>query len=288
MQSKFIALSMLILGLLLVETAFSQSVSVKLISNQVYAVQDGKELKADIYQPQGDGPFPGVLMIHGGAWAGGSRSHMVLHARHLAEHGYCVASISYRLAPLHKYPAQIDDCRLALLWFLKHAKRYKVDPNRIAGYGYSAGAHLACLLATTHNAFQSESGKGVEVQILKAVIAGGTPCNFMLEPEKSLRFAYFLGDSRAKDPKVYEAASPFHHISKNTPPILFFHGTSDLLVPIEGALQMSTNLKKLGIKSEFHRLEKTGHYGAFINQDARQIALRFLDDVMQTKNYPQK
>ena len=81
---------------------------------------DSGDLKheADIYVPPGEGPFPGVLMIHGGAWTSGTKGHMLAHARTVVAAGYTVMNINYRLAPKDKFPAQVDDCsRLRGIFF---------------------------------------------------------------------------------------------------------------------------------------------------------------------------
>ncbi len=108
-------------------------------------------------------------MIHGGAWSAGDKWNMRDHARQLAQAGYVAISINYRLAPQFKYPAQIDDCRAGLRWVHQVADQYKIDTSRLAVYGYSAGGHLAALLAT-------DPLEGLPR--IKVAILGGAPCDF--------------------------------------------------------------------------------------------------------------
>ena len=82
----------------------------------VYKEIDGKKLKLNAYVPKGDGPFPSVLVVHGGAWRSGSRTQLTMYAKSLARRGYSCFAINYRLAPKHKSPAQIEDCRDAVRW----------------------------------------------------------------------------------------------------------------------------------------------------------------------------
>ncbi|MCC9609121.1 alpha/beta hydrolase [Blastopirellula sp. JC732] len=245
---------------------------VKVITDVVYASPGGDDLKVDLYLPEGEGPFPGVLMVHGGAWLGGDRSRMAVHALQLARNGYVVASIGYRLAPVHKFPAQLDDCRTALDWLRQHAVEYHIDPNRIAGYGFSAGAHLVCLTAMT----TSDPAEG-----LCAVVAGGTPCDLTLEPATSIRLAYFLGGSRAEKPEVYRQASPAKFVSDKAPPMFFFHGTADDLVPLAAVKAMCADLDQAGCRTQICEIDNAGHIGSFISPQARQEAVKFLDEVLQ-------
>ncbi|HEX6963228.1 MAG TPA: alpha/beta hydrolase, partial [Lacipirellula sp.] len=100
---------------------------------EVYVERDSGPLKADIYVPEGEGPFPGVLVVHGGAWRMGTRGQLAGVAQQLAEHGFTAVAISYRLAPQFKFPAQIEDCRDAVRWMRTNAHRLKIDPERIGG-----------------------------------------------------------------------------------------------------------------------------------------------------------
>jgi acetyl esterase/lipase len=77
---------------------------------QTYVEHDSGPMKADVYVPKGEGPFPGVLVVHGGAWKMGSRVQLAGVAQILAEHGMVAVAINYRLAPQYKFPAQIEDC----------------------------------------------------------------------------------------------------------------------------------------------------------------------------------
>jgi len=232
--------------------------------NITYATCDGEELKADVYQPAGTGPFPAVICIHGGAWFSGGRYQMTLVARTLAEHGYVAISISYRLAPKHKFPAQIEDCRRAVQWANKVAGQYKIDPNRIAAWGYSAGGHLAALLGV------SEPG-------IKVVVAGGAPCDFRELPADAKALAYWLGGTRGELPDVYRNASPAALVGPKSPPFFFYHGENDSLVPIEQPKQMLAALKKSGVQAELYIVPKTGHITAFLNRQAIDEAIKFLD-----------
>src|SRR5262245_17388161 len=81
-----------------------------------YVERESGSLAADVYLPKGQGPFPGMLVVHGGAWAIGSRTQLTTAAKAFAEHGYTAVAISYRLAPQYKFPAQIYDCQAAVRW----------------------------------------------------------------------------------------------------------------------------------------------------------------------------
>src|SRR4029079_8442821 len=87
------------------------------VTNSIPYVQRGEtSLLADVYVPKGEGPFPGVLVVHGGAWMAGNKSRMAQTSKLLAEHGYTSVSINYRLAPQYVWPAQIEDCKTAVRW----------------------------------------------------------------------------------------------------------------------------------------------------------------------------
>ena len=111
----------------------------------------------------------------------------------MAKHGYAACSINYRLAPKYPFPAQIDDCKSAVRWLRSHAEKYKIDPARIGGFGYSAGGHLVALLGVTD---RSDGLEGPDATAdspstrLQCVVAGGAPCDFRALPADSSRLAY--------------------------------------------------------------------------------------------------
>lgn len=120
--------------------------------NIVYSKVADRELLLDAWVPNKEGTHAAVLVVHGGAWRSGDRKQLGGYANALAKRGFACFAIDYRLAPNHKFPAQIDDCREAVKWIRSHAAEYKVDPDKLGAIGYSAGGHLVCLLATTGEA----------------------------------------------------------------------------------------------------------------------------------------
>src|SRR3954447_5088208 len=102
----------------------------------------------DLYLPEAlPAPRPLVLCIHGGGWAAGDKRSYAWLADALAQRGYAAASITYRFAPAHHAPAQMDDVQRAVRWLRKNAAKYELDPDRFGAIGGSAGGHLAAYLA---------------------------------------------------------------------------------------------------------------------------------------------
>ena len=235
--------------------------------NVVFHQVDDESLKADIYRISDQELRPAVVLIHGGGWATGDKWNMADHARELAQAGFVVLNINYRLAPKWKFPAQVDDCRAALLWTTQEANTYRVDPKRIGLYGYSAGAHLAALVACN---------PAPEQPPVRAVVAGGAPCDFSELELKNRTLAYWLGGSRSEKPENYQQASPRLYASPNDPPFFFFHGDADGLVPVSNSRCLHDELQKHGIESQFLEVPNQGHLMTFINQDARTKAVQFL------------
>ena len=114
-----------------------------------YANHDGVSLAGDLYLPAGPGPFPALVGVHGGGWQAGVRSTFQYWGAYLAARGYALFAISYRLAKKgHKmFPQAVQDVLAGVQFVRGNAGSFKVDPDRIALFGASAGAHLASLAA---------------------------------------------------------------------------------------------------------------------------------------------
>ncbi|MCM8533472.1 MAG: alpha/beta hydrolase, partial [Lentisphaeraceae bacterium] len=120
---------------------------VKKIANVKYHIVDGKDLFLDLYLPEkkSDTKLPVIMWVHGGGWKNGSKERA--KGLWLVEHGYAIASISYRLIPA-KWPAQINDCRSAVRFLKSNADTYGLDPHKVTAWGGSAGGHLVAVLGT--------------------------------------------------------------------------------------------------------------------------------------------
>jgi acetyl esterase/lipase len=246
---------------------------------ETYAQRDSGPLKADVYVPQGEGPFPGVIVIHGGAWRMGTRAQLAGVAQQLAAHGLTAVAISYRLAPQYKFPAQIDDCKEAVRWMRTNAANWKIDPEHIGGFGYSAGAQLVALLGTTD---AKDGLEGVPdpakfpTTRLQAVAAGGAPCDFRPIPPNVAGLAFWLGDTQAHVPEQYRLASPAAFVTPDDPPMFFFHGESDDLVPRLSPERMVAALTAVGVPTELYIVPGCGHIMACMNWAAIDKSVAFL------------
>jgi acetyl esterase/lipase len=253
--------------------------AVQILRSQSYANRPTGSLNADVFIPPGDGPFPGMLVVHGGGWRGGSRAQLSSIAYRFAEHGYTAVTISYRLAPQSTFPAQIYDCEAAVRWMRKNASKFKIDPAHIGGFGYSAGGHLVALLGTMSDNELKEDGlpKDVPSTRLQCVLAGGAPCDFRLLPPDTGFLAYWLAGTPAEKPENYRNASPANFISADDPPMYFFSGEDDAIVPISSPRRMVRLLTEAGVPCEMHAIKNIGHLAALFDRDAMDGAIAFAD-----------
>jgi acetyl esterase/lipase len=250
----------------------SQSEELTLFSKTdiVFVSPEGRDVTADLYRPDNDQVYPAVMMIHGGGWFTGSRRNLRDHAREIALSGFSVLNIDYRLTGTAPFPAQIDDVRAGLAWFGEHAQEYHADIDRLGVWGYSAGGHLAALLALNPTEEQTVS--------VRCCVAGGAPCDLTLIPETSTLLAHFLGGTRQEVPQQYLDASPISYVNENSCPIFFFHGNRDLIVPIESSRGTFEALKKAGSNAQYLELDGIGHILSFISTKARRNAIEFLHE----------
>lgn len=112
-----------------------------------YHVAHGIPLGATVYRPEGPGPFPGIVSVHGGRWCAETRHTNEVLDRALAQRGIVVMAIDFRLPPLARYPLPVSDINLAIRWFKRHAARYQVAAAAVGGIGTSSGGHQLLLNA---------------------------------------------------------------------------------------------------------------------------------------------
>jgi acetyl esterase/lipase len=232
----------------------------------VYGTGGGRELKLNLARPrEGEGPFPAVVCLHGGGWRAGKRQELDPLIKLLAGRGFVAATVTYRLAPAAKFPAQVEDCKAAVRWLRAHAKEYKVNPDRIGVIGFSAGGHLACLLGAADEAagLEGRGGNPKQSSRVQAVVSFFGPTNFITKDwPQSAEEAYlipFLGESYENARPLYRKASPIAYVHKGAPPFLFFHGTKDPLVNINQSEAMVKKLQEVGVPAALVRLEGAGH-----------------------------
>lgn len=193
----------------------------------VYRKLGERELHLDIYRPKSsEGELrPAILMIHGGGWSSGSRSHMEVMARDLAFSGYVAIPVEYRRSPEAPYPAGLEDLQQAIRWIGEHGAAYGADGEKIVTLGASSGAHMATFLGTTQNdllTYKSDRGDRI-----KAVINIDGIVSFV-HPEAKYEgnaAARWLGGGRDTHWHNWTGASPLEYVDEQSPPILFVNGS---------------------------------------------------------------
>ena len=121
------------------------------VEDITYQSPNGTPLLARLYRPEGPGPFPAVLEVHGGAWTSGDRLNNVAIAESLAADGIVVLSIDFRYPPVASYPVTSQDVNLGIRWLKAHATAFGSRPDLVGGLGTSSGGHLLLLSALRPN-----------------------------------------------------------------------------------------------------------------------------------------
>jgi len=226
-----------------------------------------RKLHLDIFLPEKKGIYPAVLFIHGGGWRSGNKSMQVPLAQQIAAGGYVTACVEYRLSPEALYPAAVHDIKAAIRYLRSHAAIYRIDPEKIAVSGCSAGGQLAALTGLTshNNKFDGNTGSFSVSSSVQAVIDIDGILDFTdpnesakdTDPARRSAGAYWFGATFREKPELWIEASPIIYAGKNSPPMLFinssfprFHAGRDSVIAV---------LNKHGIYSEVHTITPTPH-----------------------------
>lgn len=232
----------------------------------VFGKGGGEDLQLNLALPsKGNGPYPAIVCVHGGGWKAGNRNDLNLLIGLLAERGFVAATVSYRLAPKYRFPAQIEDCKAAVRWLRANAKQYNLNPDRIGAVGFSAGGHLVSLLgaADKNDGLEGSGGSPDQSSRVQAVVNFFGPTDFInktwTEKIEKDYFIGFLGDTYDNARDLYQKASPLHYVTKDDPPFLFFHGDKDTLVDIHHSKIMDGKLRETGVVSQLVIMKGQAH-----------------------------
>jgi len=261
-------------------------------------------------------PLPAVLMIHGGGWKNGNaRAPMGLvmpnPGLYYARNGYFVASVGYRLSGQAKWPAQIQDCKLAVRYLRAHAKELNIDPDHIGCCGFSAGGHLAGCLGAMQDAPEME-GDGGDAGIssrVQAVVMLSGPVDMTFYFDKkgggSQAVEYkseLFGEGWKEHPEILSKASSNYYVKAGLPPFWIGASDKDAAVPVEQADVLADALKKAGVSFEYLLMKNGGHGLGPIKdheskgigdpvptpEEAKEMTLRFLDKHLKPSSQPDR
>lgn len=236
--------------------------------------KEGQTCRALIYSPKGEGPFPAVVCVHGGAWVSGDRFATAGFAERVAGKGIVVMAIDTRLAPAFPYPASVADVNLATRWLKTRSDEYGVDPERVGGLGISSGGHLVLLSAMRFDDPRYcalEPGTAALAPVHDARMAFVITCSGVLDPLGRYRMAEssksmaILSCHRAYfgDEKTMEESSPLLILGRGEktalPKALFFQGKADPRLPSDTAENMAKAWKSAGGNATAIVYEGAGH-----------------------------
>jgi acetyl esterase/lipase len=229
-----------------------------------YGSAGGEDLKLNLSRPKdAAGPLPCIVVIHGGGWAAGNRVGHNDLTWQLAQHGYVSATLSYRFAPKHIFPAQVQDVKCAVRFLRAHAAEYGIDPKRFGAVGFSAGAHLSMMLGTMDDAdgLDDSGGSPNQPSKVQAVVSFFGPTDFTVpypEVTRPIVNKFFAGNAEDK-PALAKQASPITYVSTGDAPTLLFQGTNDPLVPYTQAIVMLEAFHKAQVPARLELLAGANH-----------------------------
>jgi alpha-L-fucosidase 2 len=221
-----------------------------------FARPGGVSLTLDAYVPDGSGPFPTAILVHGGGFTGGTKTSFITPLfQPLSDARFTWFTINYRLAPAHRYPACVEDVETAIRWVKDHAAEYKVDRDRIALIGESAGGHLV--------SFVGARSKGKTR--VAAVVPFYAPHDLEYQADwrkglgPSLTALFGLQDLNAESRKVLLDASPSTYVKPGLPPYLLIHGTKDEQVPYDQSVRFRELMEATGNRCDLLTIPNGRH-----------------------------
>lgn len=245
-------------------------------------------MKMDILQPKSKEKLPGIVFVTGGGFINANKDNGLQLRMHLAEAGYVVSSIEYRVAPTARFPEPLEDVKASIRYLKAHADKFGIDPDRIGIVGGSAGGYLTAMAGTTSGTKTFDKGENLNVDSsVKAAVdlyglsdltrigddydgnvqkmhksAGATEALWVNgSPVFGGKDGGILADSEAA-----EKANPIHYITKKSAPMLLMHGTADTVVSPSQTDLLFQALQKAGIPSKRYLVEGAAHGGIYWNQ----------------------
>lgn len=255
--------------------------------------------KMDIYLPEaGQAPFPVIVSIHGGAFKFGDKAdNQVTPMLEGLKRGYAVVSINYRLSREAIFPAQIHDVKAAIRFIRANAKKYNLNPDKIAVWGGSAGGYLSAMAGTSGDVVTLEDlkmGNGNQLSRVQAVVDWFGPIDFLQmdpqfqksgkgKPDHSAADSpesQLMGKQITQVPDLVKIANPTTYITPDDPPFFIEHGTIDHLIPTQQSIDFAAALEKVLGKDKLtlKLLEGADHGGPqFETKENLELVFQFLD-----------
>ncbi|NJD58177.1 MAG: alpha/beta hydrolase, partial [Anaerolineae bacterium] len=259
--------------------------------------------KLDLYIPNtGSGPFPVVIMVHGGGFMMGDKSDGtgLAGVDQLLADGYAVASINYRLSGEAKYPAQINDAKAAVRFLRANADKYNLNPDKFGAWGASAGGNLVSLLGTTCGVTELEGadlGNADQSSCVQAVVDWFGPIDFLAMDEQfagtncpqnhndaSSPESQLVGTPIQTVPDLVKTTNPMNYITPDDAPFFIQNGSADCNIPpIQGKNLADALSPVIGAdKVTFILIDGAGHGGSqFTTSENLALVINFLDKYLK-------
>ena len=252
------------------------------LTNIAYATASGTQM-LDLYLPEGNGPFPVVVNIHPGGFFTGDKEMLPgTPGKAMLEAGYAIASINYRLSSEATFPAAVQDAKAAVRFLRANAAEYKLNPDKIAAFGQSAGGNLASMLGTSGDVAEfddpSLGNAGVSSRV-QAVINWFGPNDFAVMDEQAKAQgcsasdqthsaadspeSKYLGAPVPTVPDLVNQANPITYITEDDPPFLVQKGDQDCTIAIENTKMLADALAAAGLDVHYDLLKGVGHGDGF-------------------------
>ncbi|PHS18438.1 MAG: alpha/beta hydrolase [Blastopirellula sp.] len=261
---------------------------------EVYKTIGDVELRMHIFEPAGHKPSdnrPAIVFFFGGGWKGGTPNQFYTHCKHLADKGMLAMSAEYRVSSRHNTTADkcVADAKSSMRWIRNNAVKLGVNPDMVAAGGGSAGGHLAACLGTIEGF--NESGESTATSsVPQALLLFNPACVLdMVDGETPIDKEKYAGLEARMGTKPVNL-SPYHHVKKDAPPTIIFHGIADTTVPYRTAELFTNAMKEHGNRCELKGYPGQGHgffnYGRDKNKaydkiekqvDAFLVSLGFLE-----------
>lgn len=282
---------------------------IKAISGIVYAQppQRGYEMRPlhmDVLHPVSKKPLPAILYVTGGGFINANKDNGIQLRMHLAEAGYVVASIEYRVAPTARFPEPLEDVKSAIRYMRTHAKELNIDPDRIGIVGGSAGGYLSAMAGTTSGMKDFDAGENLDQSSAVKVAVDlfglsdltriGDDYNDAVKKAHQSAAAtealwvngspVFGGKDGgiSADPEKAKAANPITYINSQSAPMLLMHGTKDVVVSPSQTDLLFQALREKGIPSKRYLVRGAAHGGIYWNQqEVLDIITAFFDKYLK-------